>query len=80
MDDTSIERARTQINTAALLDSADAAIALLMEHAEIKSGDVAGVFFSEIEDLDVHWHSLDQHERATLLSSYLDTERVYLPL
>ena len=72
-----ISRARQAINEAAQISNPDHAIAMLMEKAEISSGDVAGQFFSEFDDLQAYWTSISIEKRATLLSDYLDTEAIY---
>ncbi|MBE1295490.1 hypothetical protein RYZ18_02385 [Roseovarius sp. 10] len=72
-----IARARLAINEAAQISNPDNAIAMLMEKAEISSGDVAGQFFSEFDDLQAYWTSISIEKRATLLSDYLDTEAIY---
>jgi hypothetical protein len=46
-----IARARLAIREAAKSDDPDSAIAQLMEEANITTGDVAGQFFSDFDDL-----------------------------
>ena len=72
-----ISRARQAINEAVQISNPDNAIAILMEKAEISSGDMAGQFFSEFDDLQAYWTSISIEKRATLLSDYLDTEAIY---
>ena len=72
-----IARARLVIREAAKSDDPDSAIAQIMEAANITTGDVAGQFFSDFDDLQNHWSSISIDERTQLLSDYLDTEAIY---
>jgi hypothetical protein len=73
-----IDRARLLIEEVILVQKVDEAIALLMTEAEIITGDVAGQYFSEFDNLQDHWESLSADARAELLSRYLDTEAVFV--
>jgi hypothetical protein len=72
-----ITQARLIIKEAAKSNDPDSAIAKLMAEANIASGDVAGQFFSDFDDLQDYWSSISIEERTQLLSDYLDTEAIY---
>lgn len=62
---------------AARIDEPNAAIKRLQDIAGVKTGDVAGQFFSDYDDLDIFWEHATLEERIEALTNYLQVEATF---
>ena len=63
-----------QINNILSEDDLDIAIYNLQDKLNIKTGDIAGIFFSKYDNANEYWKNANKKERKEIIIEYLELE------